>query len=155
MKQLAHALEKAGLAGSHVERALAKVQRFTGPVQPTHDINTVRHVKRLDKLEKLPRPRLPPHQREHSHRVKGPYGFLTGQYALDVATLARIGVQSLSYRQGESPTLAPWALRYSPDDAYIDLDRLEWWDKWAVMWSRVGAHYYQERWSEEQWEGKG
>lgn len=71
------------------------------------------------------------------------WGFLTGQYALDVATLAGVHVQSLSYGLGKSPELFPWALRYAPDDAYIDLDRLSWWDKWRLAWVRIGGHYYQ------------
>lgn len=129
MKQLAHALEKAGLT----EGAVADRIRMRDPPLPPQLPRETRNPYRLSS-----------HQREHSHQIKGPYGFLTGQYALDVATLARIGVRSLSYRQGESPMLAPWALRYSPDDAYIDLDRLNWWDKWAVVWSRIGAHYFQE-----------
>lgn len=70
--------------------------------------------------------------------------YLVGQYAIDVGTLASLSVQSLAYRTGHSPFLDPTALRFSPEQAYIDLGRLSAWDRWRVLWTRVGAHYYQD-----------
>ena len=70
--------------------------------------------------------------------------YLVGEYALDVATIAGLHVQSLAYRTCHSPQLAPFALRFSPEQAYIDLGRLCAWDQWKVLWTRIGAHYYQE-----------
>lgn len=77
------------------------------------------------------------------HEKLTPAGYLTGQYALDVALLAKITVKSLAYKHG-SPDLDPWALRFSPDDAYIDLSRLDLWSRWKVMWARLGGHYMQD-----------
>jgi len=80
------------------------------------------------------------------------FGYLTGQYAIDVATLANLHVQSLAYKTGHSPLLLPWALRYSPEQAYLDLGKLAPWEKWRVLWARIGAHYFQdtaERWYQE------
>jgi hypothetical protein len=76
---------------------------------------------------------------------KDTFSYLVGQYAIDVATLAGLSVQSLAYRTGESPQLLPWALRFSPEQAYIDLGRLSAWDRWRVLWTRVGAHYFQDK----------
>lgn len=76
--------------------------------------------------------------------VHGIAPYITGQYALDVATMAKIEVQSLAYPTGKSPSLLPWALRFSPEQAYIDLGRLSPWDQWKILWTRVGAHYFQE-----------
>lgn len=70
--------------------------------------------------------------------------YLTGQYAIDVATMASISVQSLAYRTGHSPFLSPTALRFSPEQAYIDLGRLTPWDQWKILWTRIGAHYFQD-----------
>lgn len=70
--------------------------------------------------------------------------YLVGQYAIDVATMASISVQSLAYRTGHSPFLDPTALRFSPEQAYIDLGRLSPWDCWRVLWTRIGAHYFQD-----------
>lgn len=70
--------------------------------------------------------------------------YLVGQYALDTATMAGIHVQSLAYRTGHSPFLAPFALRFSPEQAYVDLGRLCPWDQWKVLWTRIGAHYFQD-----------
>ena len=78
--------------------------------------------------------------------------YLVGQYAIDVATLANLPVQSLAYKTGHSPLLLPWALRYSPEQAYLDLGKLAPWEKWKVLWARIGAHYFQdtaERWYQE------
>ena len=72
------------------------------------------------------------------------FGYLTGQYAIDVATLANLHVQSLAYKTGHSPLLLPWALRYSPEQAYLDLGKLAPWEKWRVLWARIGAHYFQD-----------
>src|SRR6185436_17823667 len=55
--------------------------------------------------------------------------YLVGQYAIDVATLANLPVQSLAYKTGHSPLLLPWALRYSPEQAYLDLGKLTPWEK--------------------------
>lgn len=81
--------------------------------------------------------------RRNSVPAYGP-GYLSGQYALDVATMAKIEVQSLAYPTGKSPSLLPWALRFSPEQAYIDLGRLSPWDQWKILWTRVGAHYFQD-----------
>lgn len=81
--------------------------------------------------------------RRNNVPMYGP-GYLSGQYALDVATMAKIEVQSLAYPTGKSPSLLPWALRFSPEQAYIDLGRLSLWDQWKVLWTRIGAHYFQE-----------
>jgi hypothetical protein len=79
------------------------------------------------------------------HIISGPdTPYLVGQYAIDVATLANLHVQSLAYKTGHSPLLLPWALRYSPEQAYLDLGKLDPWDQWRVLWSRVGAHFFQD-----------
>lgn len=71
-------------------------------------------------------------------------GYLVGGYAIDVANLCSLTVQSLVYPLGESPQLEPWALRFSPSDAYLDLSRLSAWMQWRVLWARIAAHYLQD-----------
>lgn len=136
MKQLAAALIKAGLSSPNEPAST---------VSYDDGIRAARRREQRDDLVYRSR------YSEHSKRAnRGRYGYLYGQYALDVATLAGLHVQSLSYPLGKSPLLFPWALRYSPDDAYIDLDRLKWWDAWAVAWARIGAHYFQSKCTEEE-----
>lgn len=56
--------------------------------------------------------------------------------------MAGLPVTSSAYTSATSPQFEPWDLRYAPDCALLDLTRLEWWDRWRVMWVQITGWYY-------------
>ncbi len=56
--------------------------------------------------------------------------FLVDHEALDVARMAGVAWQWQRIHQR------------GPQHPFIDLDRLDWWDKWRVAWARIGAYHW-------------
>jgi hypothetical protein len=69
-------------------------------------------------------------------------GYIVGQEALDVAILVGIEVQSLAYPTGRSPFFSPGVLHYAPEEAYIDLGRLDIWTRFRIVWLHIAVAHW-------------
>jgi hypothetical protein len=70
-----------------------------------------------------------------------PRGYLTGAEAVDVARLTRLPLTSARHRPWEAPDIAPDAVTAAAD-VYLDLTRLDWFDRMRVAFARIGGHYF-------------
>lgn len=67
--------------------------------------------------------------------------WIVGPDAVDIARLTGLPLNHLLDRRGTVPSINHAAVR-DPDNMYLDLTRLSWWDRLRVAWARIGAHYY-------------
>ena len=80
--------------------------------------------------------------------------YLAGPEAIDVARWTGLQLRSGLHKAWEPSDISPHAIpegARATDHVYLDLSRLEWWDRLRVFWCRLGAHHYL---AQQPWKGK-
>lgn len=71
--------------------------------------------------------------------------YITGEEAIDVSRMTGIPLKSPRHDLDEPGDIAWDAIPYDfGGSVFIDLGRLEEWDRWRVAWCRIGAYHYLE-----------